>query len=211
MSDEGSAISPKTISRLPIYWRYLKELDDFGIERISSQELAKRIGVTPSQLRQDLNQFGQFGQHGYGYPISELLISISRLLGLNKSWRMIIVGVGNLGKAIASYPNFGKRNIKLTALFDVDPGKVGTVVAGVKIRNISEMPSFFKEQPVDIGTICTTPEAAQAVAEMMEAGGALGIWNFAPVKLKTSLPVKHLHLGDSILELLYCINRRNEE
>lgn len=209
--DSDSKISPKTISRLPVYWRYLKELDDFGIERISSRELANRIGITPSQLRQDLNQFGHFGQHGYGYPVADLLSSISQILGLDRTRQMIIVGMGNLGMAIASYENFGRRNIKLAGLFDIDPEKVGTTVAEVEIQHAEKIPEFLEKSQIDIGTICTSPEAAQAVVSIMEKGGVQGIWNFAPVKLQTDLPVEHLHLGDSLLELLYCIGRREEK
>ena len=211
LDESGSKISPRTISRLPVYWRYLKELDDFGIQRISSRELAGRIGITPSQLRQDLNQFGHFGQHGYGYPVEELLSSISQILGLNRTRKMIIVGMGNLGMAIASYENFGRRNIKLAALFDVDPEKIGTVVSDVQIQHADEMPKFLEENQIDIGCVCTPPEVAQNVVSLMESSGVLGIWNFAPVKLQTKLPVEHLHLGDSLLELLYRIGRREEK
>lgn len=211
MTDESdSKISPRTISRLPVYWRYLKELDDFGIERISSRELAKRIGITPSQLRQDLNQFGHFGQHGYGYPIGDLLSSISKILGLDSPRKMIIVGMGNLGTAIASYENFGRRNINIAGLFDVDPERIGAEVAGVEIVHIDKLSNFLEQNKVDIGCICTPPEVAPNLVNIMEENGVQGIWNFAPVRLQTKLPVEHLHLGDSLLELLYRINRREK-
>lgn len=204
---EHDKISPRTISRLPVYWRYLKELNDFGLERISSRELAERIGITPSQLRQDLNQFGHFGQHGYGYPVAELLASISKILGLDETRQMVIVGIGNLGTAIARYENFGRRNINLAGLFDAEKEKIGMEVAGVKIRHVDELPTFLAENKIDIAAICTPPEVAQELVDLMESENVGGIWNFAPVKLQTNLPVEHLHLGDSLLELLFRINR----
>lgn len=206
-------ISGRVVERLPVYWRFLRELDDFGIERVSSAELARRIGITASQLRQDLSHFGHLGQYGYGYPVRELLQAVSALLGLDKMRTFVVVGVGRLGAAIANYPNFGRRNIRLVGLFDTDPAKIGAVLKGVPIRPVAELPAFLTSHKTDVGVICTPPAAAQEVAGILEAGGVQGIWNFAPVRLRTGpdVVVEHLHLGDSLLKLLYGIRKREGE
>lgn len=200
------------IKRLPVYHRYLNELSRREVERISSQELAARIGITASQLRQDLSWFGSFGQQGYGYRVADLLREIGRILGLNHNTKMVLVGAGNLGRAIAAYPNLGKRGFQITAIFDSSTEIIGKTVAGVTVRDIKEMSGYLKENQIQIGVITTPSIVAQELAELLVQGGIKGIWNFAPVALEVpaDVVVEHVHISESLLTLSFRLKQVEE-
>ena len=180
---EGTAISKATIDRLPLYFRTLRAALDEGLEVISSEEMGKRLGITAEQIRKDLASFGEFGKKGVGYYARQLIRDIGEILGLHLNWRLAIVGVGHLGWALANYRNFSPLGFILTALFDVDPAKVGQVINGVEIRPIEEMDKIIKEKNIQIGVITVPAEHAQGVADRLIRAGVRGIWNFAPVRL----------------------------
>jgi redox-sensing transcriptional repressor len=203
-------ISMAVIKRLPKYHRYLRELLRTDVDRISSKELSERIGFTASQIRQDLNCFGDFGQQGYGYNVKELLNEISGILGLSKEYKMIIVGAGNIGQAIANYTNFEKLAFNLVGIFDVNPKLIGLKIRDVEVIDIDELVGFLKTTPVDIGVICVSKNSAQIVSDMMVSNGVKGIWNFAPVDLEVpeEIIVENVHLSESLLTLSCLMNDR---
>lgn len=198
-----SGIPVAVIRRLPVYYRYLSELQSREINRISSAELAAKIGVTASQLRQDLSWFGSFGQQGYGYRVDELLTEVSRILGLNKDLEMVLVGAGHLGKAIINYPNFRRRGFSIQAVFDSNPELFGTEIEGLTVQDAAGLADFLQQHPMQIGIITAPAAVAQPIADIMAAGGIKGIWNFAPVALKVprEVTVEHVHLGESLMVL----------
>ena len=203
-------ISMAVIKRLPKYHRYLRELLRNDVDRISSKELGEKIGFTASQIRQDLNCFGDFGQQGYGYNVKELLNEINGILGLSKEYKMIIVGAGNIGQAIANYTNFEKLAINLVGIFDVNPKLIGLKIRDVEVIDIDELVNFLKATPIDIGVICVSKNSAQIVADMMVQNGVKGIWNFAPVDLEVpeEIIVENVHLSESLLTLSCLMNDR---
>lgn len=198
-------ISMAVIRRLPKYHRYLKELLDKDIKRISSKELSEIIGFTASQIRQDLNNFGGFGQQGYGYNVEDLYNEIKKILGMNKSYNTIIIGAGNLGQAIANYTSFGNFGFSLKGIFDINPRIMGMSINGIEIRDIDQVKQFVKDEDVQIAYICTSRSSAQTVADLLVAGGVKAIWNFAPVDLKVpeDVIVENVHLIDNLLILSY--------
>lgn len=198
------------IRRLPKYHRYLRELLEKGIGRISSKELSDIIGFTASQIRQDLNNFGGFGQQGYGYNVEDLYNEIGNILGLTKAYKTIIVGAGNLGQALANY-NFSVHGFSLEGMFDVNPKLIGLKIRDVEIRDMDDMKELLNEKEIDIAFICTNKDAAQDVAENLVACGIRAIWNFAPIDLKITdagVIVENVHLIDSLLTLSYFIKER---
>ena len=203
-------ISMAVIRRLPKYHRYLKELLTNDVDRISSKELGERIGFTASQIRQDLNCFGDFGQQGYGYNVKELLNEISGILGLSKEYKMIIIGAGNIGQAIANHTRFQRLDFNLAGIFDVNPKLIGLKIRDVEVIDIDELVSFLKVTPVDIGVICVTKNNAQTVTDLMVENGVKGIWNFAPVDLEVpeEIIVENVHLSESLLTLSCLMNDR---
>ncbi|MBZ9633268.1 redox-sensing transcriptional repressor Rex [Clostridium sp. FP1] len=203
-------ISMAVIKRLPKYHRYLRELLKNDVDRISSKELGEKIGFTASQIRQDLNCFGDFGQQGYGYNVKELLNEISGILGLSKEYKMIIVGAGNIGQAIANYTNFEKLAFNLAGIFDINPKLIGLKIRDVEVIDIDGLVGFLKETPIDIGVICVSKNNAQTVADMMVTNGVKGIWNFAPVDLDVpeEIIVENVHLSESLLTLSCLMNDR---
>ena len=203
-------ISMAVIKRLPKYHRYLKELLRNDVDRISSKELGEKIGFTASQIRQDLNCFGDFGQQGYGYNVKELLNEISGILGLTKDYKMIIIGAGNIGQAIANYTNFERLAFNLVGIFDVNPKLIGLKIRDVEVKDIDELSGFLKENPIDIGVICVSKNSAQIVSDMMVSNGVKGIWNFAPVDLDVpeEIIVENVHLSESLLTLSCLMNDR---
>ena len=203
-------ISMAVIKRLPKYHRYLKELLRNDVDRISSKELGEKIGFTASQIRQDLNCFGDFGQQGYGYNVKELLNEISGILGLTKDYKMIIIGAGNIGQAIANYTNFERLAFNLVGIFDVNPKLIGLKIRDVEVKDIDELSGFLKENPIDIGVICVSKNSAQIVSDMMVSNGVKGIWNFAPVDLEVpeEIIVENVHLSESLLTLSCLMNDR---
>lgn len=206
-------ISQAVIGRLPRYFRYLGELKDEGVERISSQDLSGIMGVTASQIRQDFNNFGGFGQQGYGYNVGYLYEEIGKILGLDKTHRLIIVGAGNLGQALANYMNFERRGFIFTGLFDIDPALYGMQIRGIQVHPMEEMADFVRQNDVDIAVLTIPKTGAVQVAEQLVNVGIKAIWNFAHVDLAVpeSVRVENVHLSDSLMRLSYNINRYENE
>ena len=201
-------ISKAVISRLPAYHRYLRELIEQGIERVSSEELSALMHITASQIRQDLNQFGGFGQQGYGYNVQNLYKEIGRILGVETPHNLIIIGSGNLGRALVNYKGFADHGFRFCGIFDANPDLAGTETGGLIIRPMDELESFIKENDIDIATIVVPREAAKKVASDLYRMGIRNFWNFAHTEL--ALPddamVKSVHLLDSLLELSFEIS-----
>lgn len=206
----GAGIATAVIQRLPVYQRYLKDLYQKEVERISSGELAAKIGITASQLRQDLSYFGSFGQQGYGYKVRDLLEEVNKILGLDHNIYMVLIGSGNLGRAILSYPGFKERGFRILAAFD-QKFSDATVQEGIEFRPVTELEVYLAGHQVDIGVITTPAESAQAVADLLIAGGIKGIWNFAPVALKAPehVVVENVHISESLLVLSYRLHHQN--
>ncbi|WAM33505.1 redox-sensing transcriptional repressor Rex [Caldicellulosiruptor morganii] len=203
-------ISLAVIRRLPRYLRYVEDLLNHDVMRISSSELSQRMGYTASQVRQDFNNFGGFGQQGYGYNTQVLYENLVKILGLDRHFKMIIAGVGNLGQALANYTNFYKKGFRLVGLFDVDPQKVGRSIRNVEIKHINKMREFIKKNDVDIGVLCVPADVAQEVANLMMEGGIKGIWNFTAkeIDVKDDVVVENVHLIDSLMVLSYRLNEK---
>ncbi len=202
-------ISQAVISRLPRYLRYLGELKDKNVERISSSELSVLMKVTASQIRQDLNNFGGFGQQGYGYNVDYLYSEISKILGLERQYNFVIIGAGNLGKALGGYLNFEKRGFILKGMFDKNPDLIGTEVRGVKVMPMEELPVFLKANSIDIAVLTIPKEGAVLAAKTLVDNGIKAIWNFAHVDLDVPdyVQVENVHLSDSLMKLSYNIQR----
>lgn len=206
-------ISQAVIRRLPRYYRYLGELLENGVERISSNDLSKRMKVTASQIRQDLNNFGGFGQQGYGYNVKYLYTEIGKILGLEEDHKIIIIGAGNLGQALANYAAFEKRGFILTGIFDVNPRLEGVAIRGVPIRMMDELKSFVQKNDVEIAVLTIPKEKAIEVANMLVENGVRAIWNFAhtDLNLPDNIIVENVHLSESLMQLSYNISRYNED
>ena len=201
-------ISQAVIRRMPRYYRYLGELLEDGVERISSNDLSKRMNVTASQIRQDLNNFGGFGQQGYGYNVKFLYEEIGKILGLNQKHNIIVIGAGNLGQALANYVKFEKLGFVITALFDVNPALEGVTVRGIKIHMLDELDDYCKDHVVDIAALTMPKEKADAIANRLVNLGIQAIWNFAHVDLDLidkDVVVENVHLSDSLMQLSYNI------
>ena len=198
-------ISKAVISRLPRYYRYLGELLEDGVERISSNELSQRMHVTASQIRQDLNNFGGFGQQGYGYNVKHLYTEIAKILGIDRQHNVIIIGAGNLGQAIANYANFEKRGFVIKGMFDINPRLIGLVVRGIEIRGVGELESFIRENNVQIAALTIPKTKAPEIADRVIRAGVKGIWNFAHVDLTVpdDVVVENVHLSESLMRLCY--------
>lgn len=180
---EHIVISKATIDRLPLYFRTLKITQEEGLEIISSEELGRRIGVTPEQIRKDLSSFGEFGKKGVGYYVRELIRNIGEILGLHRNWNIAIIGFGHLGWALSNYRNFVALGFNLTAIFDVDTNKIGQKVHDVEVYHIDRLEEIVREKNVHIGIITVPAEYAQQVTNKLVVTGVKGIWNFAPIKL----------------------------
>lgn len=210
---EEKEISQAVIGRLPRYFRFLGELKDEGVERISSQELSTRMQVTASQIRQDFNNFGGFGQQGYGYNVEFLYEEIGKILGLYKKHNLVLIGAGNLGQALANYVNFEKRGFLICGIFDSNPQLCGKEVRGIKVFPMEELESFIKENDIDIGVLTLPKHSAVEVAKSLVNCGIKAIWNFAHVDLDVpaGVQVENVHLSDSLMKLSYNINRYNKD
>ncbi|GFI02963.1 MAG: redox-sensing transcriptional repressor Rex [Lachnospiraceae bacterium] len=210
---DNKEISQAVIGRLPRYFRYLGELKDEGIERISSQELSDLMKVTASQIRQDFNNFGGFGQQGYGYKVEYLYEEIGRILGLEKTHNLIIIGAGNLGQALANYMNFERRGFLFKGIFDKNPALYGKKIRNLEIKPMEEMESFVKQNEIDIAVLTIPKGEAAGVAEKLVKNGIKGIWNFAHVDLNVprEIQVENVHLSDSLMKLAYNINQYESE
>ena len=204
-------ISQAVIKRLPRYYRYLGDLLENDVIRTSSKELSERMGVTASQIRQDLNNFGEFGQQGYGYNVEYLYTSIGKILGLEKEYNIIIIGVGNLGQALANYIEFERKGFKVKGLFDVNPRLIGMIVRDIEIRDVSEIEGFMQENDVDIAVLTLPKQKAPEMAMNLEKWGVKGIWNFAPIDLHSfggKVCIENVHLSESLMTLSYAINEK---
>ncbi len=210
-------ISVSVIKRLPRYYRFIGELIKQGVVRSSSGDLAEKMSLTASQIRQDLNCFGGFGQQGYGYNLIELRKEIGKILGVDCGYKTVLFGAGNLGKAIASHMNFDKYGCELIGIFDNDLRKANEKVANLKIMPITEMERFFEEKKPEIAILCIPKASAQELADKLVAMGIKAFWNFSHYDLKVShkdIIVENVHLGDSIMTLSYGLtnsNRNDEE
>lgn len=206
---EKPRVSLAVVKRLPKYYRYLGLIADKGIIRVSSKELSKITGLTASQIRQDLNHFGGFGQQGYGYNVEELKTEIEKIIGINKSYKAIIVGMGNIGQAIYNYRGFNESSgFKIVGLFDKDKNVVGRTMSGIKVSDIKNINKVLSSTDVDIAVLSVTADAAQEVCDELVEGGIKGIWNFAPVDLKLPKDVvlENVHLDESLFTLTYYMN-----
>ena len=211
--DLRGTVPQGVIKRLPRYHRYLGDLLRDGRKRISSRELSEIMGVTASQIRQDLNCFGGFGQQGYGYNISYLHGKISELLGVTEGYKAVIVGAGNLGRALSATHMFERRGVDRLALFDVREELIGTEIYGIRVYHVSELESYCREHGVDIAVLTVPKESAGSVVESLIAGGVRGIWNFANMELVVDNPdvvVENIHLGDSLMTLCYELKTARE-
>lgn len=211
---EEKEISKAVISRLPRYYRYLGELTDAGVERISSNDLSQKMRVTASQIRQDLNNFGGFGQQGYGYNVQYLYDEIGRILGLQQQHNIIVIGAGNLGQALANYSKFEKLGFVIIGLFDVNPMLRGHSLRGIPIMMLEELESFAAAHKIDIAALTMPKHSADSVANRLVGLGIRAIWNFAHVDLDLmdkNVVVENVHLSDSLMQLSYNMLRSQEE
>ncbi len=210
-------ISQAVIQRLPRYYRYLEDLMEQGIERISSNELSKRMKLTASQIRQDLNNFGGFGQQGYGYNIKNLHDEIAKILNIDEEHEMIIIGAGHLGQALANYTNFRKRGFIVRAIFDKDPAVIGTMVGDIQVLPMEKIDEVVKQYQVKMAAICIPKTPAVKVVERLIEDGVRGIWNFAHVDLEVpeDVVIENVHLSESLMRLSYrmgdAYGRKSEE
>ncbi len=202
---EEREISQAVISRLPRYFRYLGVLKDEGVERVSSHDLSRIMHLTASQIRQDLNHFGGFGQQGYGYNVENLYDEIGKILGLDKEHNLIIIGAGNLGQALANYMNFERRGFIFRGIFDNNPAIVGTSVRDIEVRPMGNVKAFVEENDIDIAVLTVPKSCAASIAEQLVSYGIKAIWNFAHVDLNVpeEIQVENVHLLDSLMKLSY--------
>ena len=210
---ESKNISPAVIKRLPRYYRYLGDLLKSGIDRISSKELSERMQVTASQIRQDLNNFGGFGQQGYGYNVEYLYNEIAKILGLDKDYNLIIVGAGNLGTAITNYTDFAKRGFYVKQVFDIKPELIGKKIGDIEILGMDSLPDYIKNNQVDIAAITVPKEMATETAANLVKCGIKAIWNFAPVDLRLpkDVIVETIHLSDTLMRLSYSLKNKGSK
>ena len=210
---ENREISQAVIGRLPRYYRYLGDLEEAGVERISSQELSEMMHVTASQIRQDFNHFGGFGQQGYGYNVEYLRDEIGKILGLDRSHSMILIGAGNLGSALVNYMNYRNRGFLFKAAFDHNSSKIGRTIGGVEIYAMEEIPGYLARNEIEIAVLTIPRQAAAEVAQTLCDCKVKAIWNFAHTDLSVpaSIQVENVHLSDSLMKLSYNIRRFEEK
>ena len=209
--EKNKNISMAVIKRLPKYYRYLGELKRNEVDRISSKELGEKIGFTASQIRQDLNCFGDFGQQGYGYNVTELYNQIKSILGLDRGYKAALVGAGNIGQAVSNYSRFEDLGFKIKVIFDANPKLIGMKIRDVEIQDIDEMRTIVENEGIDIGIICVPRKNAQNVADELIKGGVRAIWNFAPVDLVVpdQVKVENVNLSESLMTLIYLLNEQD--
>ena len=204
-------VSEAVIRRLPRYYRYLDDLHSKGVVRISSNSLGSRMGITASQIRQDLSCFGEFGQQGYGYNVKELRSEIGRILGVDNRHSIVVVGVGNLGHALMQNFHFGDIGFSLDAAFDVSPALIGTTINGVKVMDLSELDAYCSQHLPDVAILTVPQSVAQATMDRLVALGVRGFWNFTNTEVsseKEDVQVESVHFADSLLTLSYRISKR---
>lgn len=198
-------VSDAVIRRLPGYYRHLRELEAQGVQHISSQQLGERMQLTPSQIRQDINCFGGFGRQGYGYTVTDLKEHIGQILGLDRTHRMIVIGAGNMGSAVAQYPSFMREGFEVIAMFDVDVSKVGARLGNIPIFPMEDLENYLSDNKVDVAVLTLPVSAAQDTLDRLARCGVRAVWNFAPTDL-THAPemiVVNVHLSDSLQILSY--------
>ena len=213
MEQGRKEISKAVIARLPRYYRYLGELTEEGVERISSNDLSIRMKVTASQIRQDLNNFGGFGQQGYGYNVKYLYTEIAKILGVDRKHNLIIIGAGNLGQAIANYANFERRGFMIKGMFDINPRLIGLVVRGIEIRGVEDLEKFIVENDVQIAALTIPKTKAPEIADRLVQAGIKAIWNFAHTDLivPDDVVVENVHLSESLMRLSYRVSRLQDQ
>lgn len=206
------SIPIKVIKRLPLYHRYLSNLIDREVERISSDKLGKKLGLTSSQIRQDLSCFGSFGQRGYGYNVQKLHKEIGKILGINRNMQMVLIGAGNLGKAIANYPNFSQRGFFIKAIFEQDQKLVGEKINGISVYKIDELAAYLDNFEIEVGIIATPPGPAEEIVKILIDNGIKGIWNFAPTTfdIKSDVVIENVHISESLFTLSCRIKEKYE-
>ena len=207
-------VSNNVIRRLPRYLRKLDELKASGVGRISSFNLGQQLGLTPSQIRQDFSCFGEFGQQGYGYNVAALREQVAAILGMDRGFSAILIGVGNIGRALMDNFCFSEWGFHLLSAFEVNPALIGTELSGVPIRSMDELESFLAENKVDVAVLSVPKEAALRVTERLTKNGIRAIWNFTNVELtdpNSSILVENVHFSDSLLSLSYYISERKDE
>lgn len=208
-----NGISTAVIKRLPRYYRYLGELMEAGTERISSNELSKLMNVTASQIRQDLNNFGGFGQQGYGYNVEFLYSEIGKLLGVDRRHNIIVVGSGHLGQAIANYANFERRGFIVKGMFDKNPDVIGKEIRGIKVMSMEEIEEFIRVNKIEIAALTLPKQQAAEMAEKLVKFGIRGFWNFAHIDLELpkGIVVENVHLSESLMRLSYNLTTINDK
>lgn len=210
---DEKTISQAVIGRLPRYYRYLGDLKDSGIERISSQDLSKLMKVTASQIRQDFNNFGGFGQQGYGYNVDYLYNEIAKILGLHNKHNLVIIGAGNLGQALANYMNFERRGFIVKGIFDINPNLIGKTLRQIPVQPMENLEEFIKSNNIDIAVLTIPKDGAVKTAEILVKCNIKAIWNFAHVDLNvpSDIVVENVHLSDSLMKLSYGLCQRESK
>ncbi|MBQ7718726.1 MAG: redox-sensing transcriptional repressor Rex [Clostridia bacterium] len=208
MSKSSKYVPQIVVRRLPRYYRHISELRDMGVERISSKELAEKMGLTASQIRQDFNCFGGFGQQGYGYNIEQLHKTIHSILGLDRGYKTVIIGAGNLGHAIANYPGFQRRGFNLVGIFDNSADVCGTVINGLTVKHIDTIEEEFEALKPDIVILTVKKQSAHDIVERICPLGIKGIWNFSHMELKVpdGIKIENVHLSESLMTLSHAIS-----
>lgn len=202
-------VSNAVIRRLPRYYRHLTDLSQAGVQRISSSALGTAMNLTASQIRQDLSCFGEFGQQGYGYNVESLRNEVAEILGMTREHTAVILGVGNLGRALIENFHFDRCGVQLTAAFDVDPALIGSEISGVKIFSAEELEAYLKANPTSVGILTVPQSAADEMAQRLIEGRVKGLWNFTNLELHvgdTEVVVENVHFADSLLALSYLIS-----
>ena len=209
---KSETISMSVVRRLPRYYRFLYDLKENGVTRISSRELSQRMGLTASQIRQDLNCFGGFGQQGYGYMVEQLYAEIGHILGMDKLSDTVLLGAGNMGRAIANHMDFENRGIRLVGIFDDSPDLIGRMVRGMEVQPTKSLEKVCRNKKPEVAILCIPTEAAPALVDRLLAAGVRGFWNFSHYDINYQHPdvvVENVHLGDSLMHL--CYNLVNED
>lgn len=207
-----NSVSKSVIRRLPRYYRFLGELSEQGTERISSRELSEKMGLTASQIRQDFNCFGGFGQQGYGYNVSELREKVGEILGVNSESSTILIGAGNLGRAIAAHMDFDSKGFSLIGIFDINPELIGISIGDLCVTSVSELEQFCAENKPVAAVLCIPEDAAEEIAIRLESYGIKAFWNFSHYDIRlmhSDAIVENVHLGDSLMTLSFGLNSLN--
>ena len=202
--------SDSTIHRLSVYYRILQSVEKEGYHTVSSKELAKREKLTPAQVRKDLSFFGSFGTRGLGYPVRELREKIAKILGLDRSWNVALIGVGNVGSALVSYKEFQKQGFNIKLLFDNDQRKIGSNHKGLEVKDIKDLEKELRANKIDIAIITVPANSAQSIVEEVQKGGVKAILNFAPINLKTNgeIHLRNENMAVELEYLSYCLNKK---